>query len=83
MKPVEVKPLDNYKIWIRFSDGVQGEISLKELSGKGVFGYWNNYDNFRKVYIDAETESIAWNEDLDICPSTIYKELTQNFKWNA
>jgi len=34
--PVEVQPLKNYRLSIKFSDGVQGVVDLHELAGKGV-----------------------------------------------
>lgn len=47
-KPQEVSALDNYKIWIKFEDGVKGEIDLSSLKGKGVFEIWNDYKKFYK-----------------------------------
>ena len=47
-KPVEVKPLDNYLLWIKFSDGVVGVVDLSEFAGKGVFERWNDYVSFKK-----------------------------------
>lgn len=42
IKPTKVKPLDSYKIWIEFEDGVKGEADLSRLSGKGVFKAWDD-----------------------------------------
>jgi hypothetical protein len=83
MKVTAVKALAEYKIWVKFSDGVEGVVALNDLAGKGIFSFWNNYENFQKVYVDAETDAIAWNENLDICPTTVYQELTGKIKWNA
>jgi hypothetical protein len=36
-KPVKVKALGGYTIWIEYADGVKGEVDLLYLAGKGVF----------------------------------------------
>jgi hypothetical protein len=73
-KPVEVKPLDNYSIFVRFSDGIQGNIDLKHLAHKGVFCAWDKNNLFAKVHIDS-SDSIVWNDEIDICPNSIYLHL--------
>ncbi len=35
-RPIEVKPLENYRLWVKFSDGVEGVVDLSGLVGKGV-----------------------------------------------
>ena len=37
LRPVEVKALSDYRLWVRYSDGVTGEVDLSHLAGKGVF----------------------------------------------
>ncbi|MCX7839868.1 MAG: DUF2442 domain-containing protein, partial [Anaerolineae bacterium] len=39
--PIEVKPLENYRIWLKYSDGREGIVDLSHLAGKGVFALWN------------------------------------------
>ncbi|MBK8551697.1 MAG: DUF2442 domain-containing protein [Ignavibacteria bacterium] len=75
-KPQEVSALDNYKIWIKFEDGVKGEIDLSALKGKGVFEIWNDYKNFTNVYIDKETFAVAWNREVEIDTNNLYLRLT-------
>ncbi|MEO0115840.1 MAG: DUF2442 domain-containing protein [candidate division WOR-3 bacterium] len=47
-KIIEVKPLANYQVWIKFADGVEGVVDLSELKGKGkgVFVAWEDGDFF-------------------------------------
>jgi hypothetical protein len=41
--PTEVKPLDNYRLWVKFSDGVEGIVDLSEFAGEGVYrAEWRN-----------------------------------------
>jgi hypothetical protein len=55
-KPIDVKPLDHYRLWLRFSDGVEGIVDLSEFAGKGVFALWNDYAEFEKVSIGPSGE---------------------------
>lgn len=74
-KPIEVKALPNYKLWVKYTDGVEGEVDLSHLVGKGVFALWNDYAAFEKVYIGSSGD-IAWNEEVDICPDSTYMKIT-------
>ena len=44
-----------YRLWIRFGDGVEGEVSLIHLVGKGVFEAWTDAALFSRVSVDPET----------------------------
>lgn len=73
--PVEIKPLPNYRLWIRYADGVQGEVDLSHLVGKGAFARWKEEGFFQRVRI-AEGGAIAWGDDMDLCPDALYLRLT-------
>ena len=72
---IDVKPLENYRIWVKYSDGIEGVVDLSELVGKGVFAVWKDYREFQKVHIGPGGE-IAWSEEIDLCPDTIYLRVT-------
>jgi len=76
IKPIEVKALGNYKIWIKYSDGEEGEIDLSNYAGKGVFKSWNDYDFFKSVHIGEHGE-IAWGQEIDLCSDSLYLKLTK------
>ncbi len=76
-KLVDIKALSNYKLWLRFlprgtgSDGVEGEVDLSELAGKGVFELWNDYENFEKAYIEKNGQ-VVWSDEIDMCSDSLY-----------
>ena len=74
-KPVEVKALSDYKIWIRYSDGAEGEVDLSNLAGRGVFSLWRDYAAFKNVRLGPNRE-IAWSDEVELCPDSIYLKLT-------
>jgi hypothetical protein len=69
-----VKPLNNYSIFVAYKDGVQGVVDLQHLAKKGVFIQWDENNLFQKVHI-SDYGAIAWNDDLDICPDSVYLQL--------
>lgn len=73
---VEVKPLTGFKIWLKFSDGVEGEVNLSELAGKGVFEAWKKPGVFDSVFIDSVSHTVAWLGGIDLCPDSLYAEVT-------
>ncbi len=75
VKPIEVKALDDYRIWLKYADGVDGEVDLSNLAGKGVFSKWNNYSEFQKVHVGSHG-AITWCDEIDLCPDSIYLKLT-------
>ena len=75
LKPTHVKALPDYYLWIRFSDGTEGEVDLTPLVGKGVFSLWNDYAAFEQVTI-GEHGQIAWSEEIDLCADALYLQLT-------
>jgi hypothetical protein len=73
-KPTRVKALDNYAIYVNFSDGTQGTIDLRHLAHRGIFQEWDKNNLFACVHIN-DGGAIAWNEDIDICPDNVYLQL--------
>ena len=73
---VEVKPLTGFKIWLKFSDGVEGEVDLSDIAGKGVFEAWKEPGAFDSVSIDPVSHTIAWPGGVDLCPDSLYAEVT-------
>ena len=75
LQPVAVAPREGYRIWLRYADGVEGEVDLSDLAGKGVFTAWNDRGFFERVYI-SEWRSIAWSDEIELCSDALYLEIT-------
>ena len=72
---MEVKPLDNFRIWLRYDDGTEGEVDLSNVAGRGVFGAWNDRTFFEAVRLGSHG-AIEWGANIDICPDAMYLQLT-------
>ncbi|MBL1213243.1 MAG: DUF2442 domain-containing protein [Ignavibacteriae bacterium] len=83
--PVSVKPVDDFKILVKYSDGLEGEFNCKNLFKKKGFEILNNKEEFAKVYIDEKSKDICWSEDLSMCKNALYRilelqKLSRNLK---
>ena len=65
-----------YTIWLRFSDGAEGEVDLSaELYGE-VFEPLRDLEAFKKFRLDPEMETIAWPNGADIAPEFLRSKVT-------
>ena len=74
-KPIDVKPLPNASLWLKYDDGAEGKVDLSNLSGRGVFKAWEDHAFFESVRIGRQGE-LVWGEQIDLCPDSVYMRLT-------
>jgi hypothetical protein len=74
-RPVQVKALPGYVLWIQYADGTEGQVDLSHLVGRGVFALWNDEHAFSRVHIGCHGQ-IAWSDEIDICPDALYMTIT-------
>ncbi len=73
---VEVEARPNFRVWVRFEDGVEGVADLSDLAGRGGFSRWiDDPDEFARVTVDPESGTIVWPGDLDVAPDRLYNEV--------
>ncbi len=72
---VAVQALPEYRLALRFADGVEGEVDVSELVGQGVFAAWRDPAFFGQVFIDRESGTVAWPGGIDIAPDQLYREI--------
>ena len=69
-KAIDVKPLDNYKLWIKFCNGEEKIFDMVPYLEFKFFKSLIDLDNFKKVKIEGL--SIQWETEQDICPDELY-----------
>jgi hypothetical protein len=75
---VEVRARPNFRVWLRFEDGLEGEADLSDLAGRGVFKRWiDNPAEFDQVSVDEESGTIVWPGGLDVAPDRLYDEVAR------
>ena len=77
LKPVSVEARDGYKIWLSFSDGVEGEIDVSDVAHYEWFKPWQDRRVFENVRITSPLD-ISWNDDFNMtmCTISLYAELS-------
>ena len=69
----------DYRIWLKFADGVEGEVDLEaELWGE-VFEPLKDKTLFADFALDAELETIVWPNGADLAPEFLYQKLCPNY----
>lgn len=75
MKPINVQPRKGYTIWLRYENGVSGEIDLSDFANRSVFKAWADRSLFESVHL-SPYRGISWPGDLDLCADMLYMRLT-------
>ena len=75
LRPLQVEARDGYRLWVRFDDGVEGEIDLSSRAGRGVFKVWDDPGVFESVTV-TPNRTIRWTEDAELCADAVYLEIT-------
>jgi hypothetical protein len=72
---VEAKYQHDYVIWLKFNDGAEGEVDLRnELDGE-VFGPLKDSALFKSFKADPVLGTIAWDNGADIAPEFLYENM--------
>ncbi len=66
----EVSPLDHYRLKLKFTSGEVKIFDCSPFLDFGVFQELKNPTYFRQV--KASYGSVAWPNEQDICPDTLY-----------
>ncbi|MBI4546017.1 MAG: DUF2442 domain-containing protein [Gemmatimonadetes bacterium] len=75
---VEVEARADFKVWIRFEDGLEGVADLSDLAGRGVFKRWtDDPSEFSRVAVDPESGTIVWPGGLDVAPDGLYGDIAR------
>jgi len=72
---VEAKYVHGYTLWVRFADGSEGEVDLKdELHGE-VFEPLRDGAFFSQVWLDPELRTVVWPNGADFAPEFLRSAL--------
>ena len=71
----EARHLQDYVIWLRFNDGAEGEVDLRdELDGE-VFEPLKHPSHFQRFRVDPEIETLVWDNGADMAPEFLYDKM--------
>jgi hypothetical protein len=74
---VEVQPLENHQLRLRFEDGVEGVVDIAGMIRfTGVFAPLKDPAYFARVRVNSDLGTICWPNDADIDPDVLYSRIT-------
>ena len=65
----DAKALPEYRLWLRFSDGAEGEIDLKafiESDSRPIVAALRDRGAFAAIQVDSDT--VVWSNGFDLAP---------------
>jgi hypothetical protein len=75
MRITECKAEDDYRLWLRFEDGIEGRVFLGNLLEIGAFQLWRDVREFEKVSVDPETATVTWEGGIRLDPDILYHDV--------
>ena len=70
---VEVKPEADYRLFVRFKDGLTGHVQLREEEMTGALAPLKDAGFFEQVFVDCG--AVAWPGEIDLAPDAMYDEV--------
>ena len=69
----DAKPLADYRLWVRFSDGMESEIDLREFVNsdrRPIVAALRDREMFSAIRVEMDTE--VWANGFDLAPEFLY-----------
>jgi len=70
-----VRHVRAHTLWVRFSDGTEGEVDLADALQGEVFEPLRDEAFFARVAVDPEIRTIAWPNGADLAPEFLRERL--------
>jgi hypothetical protein len=72
---VDARHIHDFVLWLRFSDGAEGEIDLRaELDGP-IFEPLRNIEFFKQFRIDPDLHTLVWPNGADFSPEFLHPNI--------
>ena len=69
-----------YRVWLRFADGLSGELDLSSELWGAMFEPLKDVEYFRQLRVDAELDTIVWPNGADLSPQWLHDQLAARSK---
>ena len=68
----------DYRLWLRFDDGLEGSVFLGNLLEVRAFSAWRDIEAFCRVSVDPRSASVAWDAGIRLDPDILYQDLVSS-----
>ncbi|HAR33899.1 MAG TPA: DUF2442 domain-containing protein [Desulfobacter sp.] len=79
----QLKVLPDYRLFVRFLDGVEGYVNMKQFlfsDRAGIFSKLRDLETFSRATLVYG--AVTWPEELDLAPDAMYEEIKASGQWN-
>jgi len=74
---VEVRPLEGYRLYLRFEDGAEGEVDVSGIvTFEGVFAPLRDPVRFAEVRVLPDLGTVGWPNGADLDADVLYAKIT-------
>ena len=80
---VEVRPLEGYKLWLRFQDGISETVDLSGEFWGPMFEPLKDMALFAQASIHPELETVTWPNGADLAPEFLYQAAQKSHAGDA
>ncbi len=71
----ECRAESNYTLWLRFDDGLEGNVNLGDLVLTESYRALSDEDIFSRVAIDPVANVVTWGGGIKLDPEVLYRDL--------
>lgn len=77
-RAVDCEARGDYRLWLRFEDGLEGWCFLGNLVEIGAFRAWRDVREFLRAAIDRETGVVVWPAGVRLDPEILWHDIANN-----
>ena len=72
---IEAKHLSGYVIRLKFSDGLEGDVDLKNEIHGLIFEPLRDIETFKRIRLDPELHTLVWPNGTDFSPEFLHEKV--------
>lgn len=74
-KVIDARHAGQYKVWLRFADGLSGEIDLADELWGSVFEPLKDVALFAQLRVDSDLDTVVWPNGADFSPQWLHEQV--------
>ncbi|MBI3097829.1 MAG: DUF2442 domain-containing protein [Planctomycetes bacterium] len=72
---IEARYARDYTLWIRFQDGTEGEVDLRDALTGEVFRPLRSKAYFKRFALNREMHTLTWPNGADFAPEFLHSRI--------